>query len=118
MDTVKISNIKEWSELADTILAQMLKETESVWVASPPKEWMAKQASDIAEYRVKAEKYKLAGDLETAKVYEDTLNMVISQVEAKVKEVEIHVKKGMLDFLKEAIATTIKFALSVFVPLV
>lgn len=116
MDTVKISNKKEWSELADTILKRMLEETESVWVSAPPKEWLKKQASDIAEYRYKAEKFKLAGDLETARVYEDTMNMVVSQVEARAKEVEIHIKKGMLEFLKEAIKSTLKFSLSLVLP--
>lgn len=118
MDTVKISNKKEWSELADSVLSQLLSQTEKVWTSAPPKEFMAKLAGEIAEYRWKSEKFKLAGDLATAKAYEDTLNMVVSQVEARVKEVEIHVKKGMLEFLKEAIATSLKFALSVALPLI
>lgn len=117
MDTVKIINKKEWSELAEIILAKFIVETEAVWSQNPPKEWLKKQAEEIAEYRFKSEKFKIMGDLATSKVYEDTLNMVLSQVEARIKEIEIHVKKGMLDFLKDAISVVLKFAVGVAIPL-
>lgn len=107
----------EWNELSDKILSQLTQQTEKVWSASSPKEFLKELSSEIAEYKFKAEKAKFAGDLESAKTYEDTIKMIFSQVEARAKETEIHIKKGFEDFFKEALKTTLRFVLELIVPL-
>lgn len=116
MSDINIS-VKDWAPLQEQLLKDIGEKTKEVWAKAPQQEWLKKLTGEIAEYKYKMDQARAKGESKQAQAYQDTLDMVASQIEARVKEVEMYVKKGFMDVLKKVIVEAVRFLIRTAIPL-
>lgn len=109
--------VEDWAPLQEQLLKDILGKTKEVWATAPPREWLEKLTAEIAEYKFKADQARARGESTKAQTYQDTLEMVASQIEARVEEVKMYVKQGFMDVLKKVIVEAVRFSIRTVIPL-
>ena len=110
-------NVKDWAPLQEQLLKDILDKTKDVWAKAPPREWLEKLTAEIAEYKFKTDQARALGKSKQAQAYQDTLEMVASQISARVEEVKMQVKQGFMEVLKKVIVEAVRLLIRTVIPL-
>jgi hypothetical protein len=105
---------KPWAEFRDNLVEQLKDKTSEFWLYGVPNmTWIIMVATEIAQYR---HELSIATTESRKKEIEITLKFVVSQVDAKIEELRMNIKQGLLETFKATVISVLQFFIKMYFP--
>lgn len=103
-----------WAEFRNNLIEQLKDKTREFWLYEKPNlTWITMVATEIAQYRYEL---SIATTETQKKEIQISLDFVVSQVDAKIEELRMNVKQGLLETFKTTVISVLQFFIKMYFP--